>query len=228
MTTRRRHRTRLLQDGDLLQVAIVAFFVCFFSAGLVYLAYFAHVFQVARRSACQPRRADTWLVFGKHAPGGQVDADFAARIERVIALWPSQRPRHLFLLGGGADGEMTEAEVAHQALAVHLPLAETCLHLEKESRDTLQNLRNARQLLQQLPEQGPVALLSSRYHLARCALFARQLGLDAETCAAEARLRWNLRTLRCLLGEAGYVCLLDIGTRWARLTGSARMLARVT
>ena len=31
-----------------------------------------------------------------------------------------------------------------------------------------------------------------------------------------------------IAGEAGYLCLLDIGTRWARLTRSRRMLDRVT
>jgi hypothetical protein len=31
-----------------------------------------------------------------------------------------------------------------------------------------------------------------------------------------------------IAGEAGYVCWSDIGTRWARLIGHRRMLARVT
>src|SRR3546814_19703764 len=35
------------------------------------------------------------------------------------------------------------------------------------------------------PGRLQVTLLSSRYHLARCALFARQLGFDAELCRSE-------------------------------------------
>jgi hypothetical protein len=31
-----------------------------------------------------------------------------------------------------------------------------------------------------------------------------------------------------MAGEAAYVCWADIGTRWARLIGAQRMLARVT
>jgi hypothetical protein len=73
-----------------------------------------------------------------------------------------------------------------------------------------------------------VTLLSSRYHLARCALFARQLGFDWELCAAEPTLHLGPRTLARIAGEAAYVCLGDIGTRWARLIGHQRMLARVT
>ena len=62
------------------------------------------------------------------------------------------------------------------------------MQLESESRDTLQNLRNARVMLGE-GMRSRVTLLSSRYHLARCALFARQLGYDWELCAAEPRLR---------------------------------------
>ncbi|PJK09324.1 hypothetical protein CO614_06850 [Lysobacteraceae bacterium NML120232] len=228
MTSRTRHRASLMLDLDVLHVGLIATLACVLSAGLVYLGYFWHVVQVARRSRCQPRHRNALLLFGKHAPGGHIDADFSARIQRVITLWPEYRPERLFLLGGGAAGDLTEAEIAHAALARHIHIHPQALHLERQSRDTLQNLRNARSLLADTPHQGPVTLLSSRYHLARCALFARQLGLEAELCAAETRLQWSLLTLWRLLGEAGYVCMLDLGTRWARLIGSQRMLARVT
>ena len=101
------------------------------------------------------------------------------------------------------------------------------MQIESQSRDTLQNLRNARLLLGE-GMRTRVTLLSNRYHLARCALFARQLGFDWELCAAEARLRMGPATLWRLAGEAAYVCWIDLGTRWARLIGNRRMLERVT
>ncbi|HJR72739.1 MAG TPA: YdcF family protein, partial [Luteimonas sp.] len=131
------------------------------------------------------------------------------------------------LLGGGPPGVASEAEVARAALWARGIAADAPLRLEAASRDTLQNLRNARELLPRT-EIPRVTLLSSRYHLARCALFARQLGLDWELCAAEARWRWSPVALWRIAGEAAYVCLTDLGTRWARLIGSHRMLARVT
>ena len=51
---------------------------------------------------------------------------------------------------------------------------------------------------------------------------------SAPVCAAEPRLSWSPRMLLRLAGEAGYVCLTDLGTRWARLVRNARMLERVT
>jgi len=228
MSSRIAHRASLMIDRDVLHVGSVALAACVLSAGLVYAGYFVHTFRVARSAPCHPRAGRCLLLFGKHAPGGRIDADFEARIDRAGALWRSHAPERMVLLGGGPDGQPTEAEVARAALIARAAVDESVLHLERASRDTLQNLRNAREVLRAAAHQGPVVLLTSRYHLARCGQFARQLGIEAELCAAEPRLTLTPRTLWRLAGEAGYLCLLDIGTRWARLIRSRRMLERVT
>jgi uncharacterized SAM-binding protein YcdF (DUF218 family) len=222
------HRRRLFLDRDVLHAGVVAATACTLTAGLVYLGYFVHVVRTARRAPIRPAHARTVLVFGKHAPDGRLDADFAARIARAHDLWRERAPQTIVLLGGSAPGHPAEAEVARDALHAAGIAADAPLQLEKASRDTLQNLRNARDLLDDEARRAPVTLLSSRYHLARCALFARQLGLDAELCAAEPALRWTPTTAIRLAGEAAYVCWVDLGTRWARLTRNRRMLARVT
>ena len=133
---------------------------------------------------------------------------------------------------GGAPDQPSEAEVARAGLFARGLAVDTPLWLEAQSRDTLQNLRNARDLLDAgLHVDGArqrVTLLSSRYHLARCALFARQLGFDARLCAAETTLELGPRMLMRIAGEAAYVCLTDIGARWARLIGHKRMLERLS
>lgn len=232
MSSRIAHRFSLFSDPDVLHAMAVSAAACVFSAGLVYVAYFVHVLRVARNASCVPEHGQCVLVFGKHAPRGRIDRDFDARLERAARLWHERTPHTLVLLGGGPPGVASEAEVARAALWARGIAADAPLQLEAGSRDTLQNLRNARQMLAQAPPQtaglGRVTLLSSRYHLARCALFARQLGFDWELCAAETRLRWSPGTLWRIAGEAAYVCCTDLGTRWARLIGSRRMLARVT
>lgn len=233
MTARIVHRLGLFSDRDVLHAMAVAGAACVLSAGLVYVGYFVHVLRIARKAPCLPawessERGDCVLLFGKHAPQGRVDVDFAARIQRAAQLWRERPPRSMVLLGGGPAGQPTEAELARAQLIAHGVAADAPLLIEAESRDTLQNLRNARALLGAMADRGRVVLLSSRYHLARCALFARQLGVDAQLCAAEARFQPTPRNLWRLAGEAGYVCLTDIGTRWARLIGHRRMLARVT
>ncbi|GAA4789977.1 YdcF family protein [Lysobacter hankyongensis] len=226
--TRLDHRRRLFLDRDVLHAGVVAGAVCVLSAGLVYLGYFAHVVRTARRAPTAPARGDTLLLFGKHAPGGRLDADFAARIGRAAEVWRTRPPRVIVLLGGSAPGHPAEADVARAALLAEGVADDAPLRLEKTSRDTLQNLRNARTLLADAAHGGPVVLLSNRYHLARCALFARQLGFDWELCAAEPALRFTPTTVFRLAGEAAYVCWIDLGTRWARLIRHRRMLERVT
>lgn len=232
MTTRASHRLRLFADRDVLHSGAVALCACLLTAGLVYVAYFLHVWRTARRAPCLPETGECVLLFGKHAPQGRIDRDFEARLDRAVSLWQVRPPGHVVLLGGGAAGEPTEAEIARKHLFARGIAPDASLQLEAQSRDTLQNLRNARSLLGPGLQAGAaprrVTLLSNRYHLARCALFARQLGFDVELCAAEAELRVGPRMALRLAGEAAYVCWSDLGTRWARLIGHERMLSRVT
>jgi uncharacterized SAM-binding protein YcdF (DUF218 family) len=227
MSSRSAHRRALFGDLDVLHSGAVAAAACLFSGGLVYLGYLLHVLRVARSAPSRPERGDCVLLFGKHAPHGRIDRDFDARLDRAVSLWHARPPGTLVLLGGGAANEPSEAEIARRELLARGVDAGDALRLEGQSRDTLQNLRNARDLLRDGAAGMCVTLLSNRYHLARCALFARQLGFDWELCAAESRFSWTPRTLLRIAGEAGYVCWSDIGTRWARLIGHDRMLARV-
>ena len=241
-TSRTAHMLALVGDRDVWHSGVVAGAACVLSLGLVYVGYFVHVLRIARKAPCVPERGECVLLFGKHAPAGLIDHDFEARLDRAVSLWRERPPASMVLLGGGAPGEVTEAELAQRGLLARGFGADTPLQLESRSRDTLQNLRNARTMLSSelpagdvvvtlvpvAPGQLQVTLLSSRYHLARCALFARQLGFDAELCAAEPRLQLGPRTLLRIAGEAAYVCWSDLGTRWARLIGNRRMLSRVT
>lgn len=227
MASRLAHRIRLFIDRDALHALTVAAAACALSVGLVYVVYFVHVLRIARNASCLPARGECVLLFGKHAPRGRIDADFEARLARAAALWRQRPPRHLVLLGGGPPGAVSEAELARAALFARGLAADVPLQLESRSRDTLQNLRNARELLRADVSLGPVTLLSSRYHLARCALLARQLGFEPELCAAEPHWRWHPVALWRVAGEAAYVCWADIGMRWARLVRHRRMLARL-
>ncbi|GEM_PF-258377 len=220
-------RRRHFGDRDVLHSAGIALLACLLSGGLLYLAYFVAALRVALRRAGPPRRAHTLLLFGKRLAAQGIDAEFATRIARLHAVLGADPQRRVLLLGGHSGHGLSEAAAARQELE-RLGLPDGVrLDLETGSTDTLENLRNARELLGSEAHR-PVALISSRHHLLRCLLLARSLGFDAEPCAAEPRLPWQPRYLGRLALEAGYCLWLDIGTRWARLIGHRRMLARVT
>jgi len=226
--SRRAHQWRLLRDPHAWTALGVAGAACVFSFGLVYVGYFLHVLRTAWRAPSLPAGDGCLLVFGKHAPGGRIDGDFRVRLQRAADVWRRQPTRPLVLLGGGFGDADSEAELARRGLLEEGVSPDATILLEPESRDTLQNLRNARELLRDRPQAGPVVLLSSRYHLARCALFARWLGYEHELCAAEPRLPWRPGTLWRIACESAWVCWVDLGTRWARLVGLRGMIARVS
>jgi len=212
---------------DILHSLAVSALACVATGGLLYLAYLIHTLRVAMRAPHASQSAELVLVFGKRLQQGQPDADFLMRLQHAHRLAQEQPARTLVLLGGRTDPGLSEAEAGLALLQTWgLPERARVL-LEDQSQDTLQNLRHARELLGESAGRR-VLLLSNRYHLARCAQLARQLGFDHALCAAEPTLKLDARLAGRLCTEAAYLCWLDIGTRWARLIGHRRMLERVS
>ncbi len=226
----RRHR-RYLGDRDVLHAAAVSALVLLLSAGTVWLAYLIHVCRVAARSPLAPPRRMITLVFGRRLEREVPEHDYRQRLQRALALAQSQHTDHLLLLGGASAGQVSEASAGHAWLQQQGLPAGVRVELEQNSADSLENLRHARQLLQELSADTglpPVALVTSRYHLARCLLLARRLGLNGVPIAAEPSLPRRPRYVALLLMEATYLMWIDLGLRWADLIGHRRMAARIS
>lgn len=218
----RRGPWQRLSDADVLHAFAIAFLACAATGGLLFVWYFARTLRIARTAPIAMSHARTLFLFGKRLVHGRADADYRARIGRAHEQMVARRCERVLLLGGASRGA-TEAAVARQALLQLGVPAGVELMLEETSIDTLENLRNARDLLAPFGR-TKVALLSSRYHLARCALLARHLGFEFELVAAEDRFVPSLARLRRLVLEAGYILCADVGARWARLIGNRRLL----
>ena len=220
---------RYLRDRDALVTLLVTLLVLLLSVGLVWLGYLIRVWRVASRSSLVPPRRMVVLIFGRrleqHAPGH----DYQQRLQRGLSLAQAGQAEQLWLLGGCSDGQLSEAAAGLAWLQQHGLPTQVRVELEQESVDSLENLRHARSLLQaQYSQLPPVALVTSRYHLARCLLLASQLGFEGVPVAAEGALPLQPRYLGRLLMEASYLMWIDIGIRWARLIGNQRMTARIS
>jgi len=216
---------------DLLHVAVVVGVAMVLSLGLVWVGYLVFVWRVAARSALAPPDRRDVLVFGRKLAGDRPERDYQQRLARALALAQAGQVERMLLLGGCSGGRISEAEAGLAWLRAHGLPAGLAPRLEQASTDSLDNLRHARSLLRHeehteaLP---PVALVTSRYHLPRCLLLARWLGFAASVpVAAEERLRLDRRIALRLLAEAAYVMWIDLGLRWARRIGAARLLMRV-
>jgi uncharacterized SAM-binding protein YcdF (DUF218 family) len=189
----------------------------------------SYVLAIATRAGVRVRPTAAWLVFGKRLLSGRPDADFELRLARLQALRTEHPQVRTLILGGrSADDSRSEARAGAEYLEVLAGRKLEDIQLEERSRDTLENLRNAMRALQGSPASLPVTLISNRYHLARCGLLARHLGLHSQLCAAEAHWRWSGQGLLRVCSEAGYICWFAIGKRWIKLIGSERMLSRIS
>lgn len=214
----RRGPWRTLPDRDILQSLAVAVLASVATAGVLPAGYFVWAWHIAVVAPKQPRRGRSLLLFGKRLVSGGVDADFRARVARAHEAMRAGACDRVILLGGASTGSRSEAAAAFAELQRLGVPAGVDILLDETSLDTLENLRNARGLLG-VHAREPVTLLSSRYHLPRCAFIARSLGLDYELCAAEDTFVARGGSMRRLALEAAYIMWTDIGLRWARLLG---------
>lgn len=221
---------RYLADLDVWHAAVVSALALALSGGLVFVGYLAHVLRMAWCSPLRPPSPMVVLVFGRRLERDEPEADYRHRLRRALALVREAQTEQLLLLGGASGGSISEASAGHRWLLREGLPSDVSVWLEHESTDSLENLRQARGLLRgedagaPLP---PVALVTSRYHLARCQLLARRLGFASVPVAAEPRLRLTPRALRLLLLESAYLMWIDLGVRWASLIGHTRMASRI-
>lgn len=213
--------------GDGFAMLALSNLVIVASAGLLWLVLLRRVHGVARRTPCLPAPAGHLLVLGMRLKGGEVAAGYAARLDRAAALMAVNPACKALLLGGTTDaGPHSEALAGQRYLAAR-GVAPARLLLEDRSRHTLENLREARQLLA-AGNFDPPLLVTSRYHLARSAAIAEGLGLPHRLCAAEPELNLDAPTMLRLLKESYHLHWYYTGKLWARLTGNRKMLARIS
>jgi vancomycin permeability regulator SanA len=166
-------------------------------------------------------------VFGRKLRAGAPDRDYRQRLDRAADLFRRDPSLRLLLLGGATtSGGMSEAQAGlNYLLTLGLPRS-LAPRLEQSSRHTLENLRHARDLLRGAPP-APLILLSSRYHLARCARIAEGLGMTHGLCAAEDRMSFDAATLARCAVEALFLLWYQTGRAWARASGNRAMLGRI-
>ncbi|SKB85855.1 YdcF family protein [Luteibacter sp. 22Crub2.1] len=226
----RRGVWRYLSDRDILIAAFVTVVVFVGTLGLVYVAHVINVWGLARRSPIAGGHRRALLIFGRRLVDDLPEADFTERLARGRENVLAGAADRVLLLGGTSGGSVSEAEAGRRWLVAAGWPVDVPMTLEQLSIDSLENLRHARELLRPSGEGGlpAVWLVTSRYHLARCLYLARRLGFDASPIAAEPRLALSGRYVVRMLMEAGYLMWIDIGMRWAALTGNRRMAARIS
>ncbi len=208
-------------DRDALFVLLISILALIGSAGGFLALIMVRILYLARTAPCSlPAPDAVGLVFGKQLVNNHPDPEYIARLDRLIDCGIG----NAILMGGRSPGnDISEALAGLRYLQMQ-GISMRSVHLEQDSRSTLENLRNSRELIRK----RTAVIISSRYHLSRCSILAKSFTIRHELCAAEADFPFNAKTLAKCLIEAFYIHWFYSGKYWATLTRNRRMIAKIT
>lgn len=159
--------------------------------------------------------ADYVFVLGARVyESGQPSAALVSRLDRARAYLDEHEDAVAVLCGGQGDNEpMPEAE----AMRIYLTargVPESRLLIEDQSRNTIQNIDNAKALIEQMQGGEPyqVLVVSSDFHCARARRLMLHAGLDAYALPAHTPYLAQRIVLRCR--EYGSILGLMLTGRW--------------
>lgn len=144
--------------------------------------------------AVPPEPCPTMIVLGCQVRGTTPSLLLSYRIQ-AAADYLTAHPETVAVLSGGiGSGEdISEAECMCRALTAK-GIDPKRLYLEAESTNTQENLRFSKALMEREGLTGPVAVVSSDFHIYRALQMAEDIGLDAQGLAACSKYRFSTPT----------------------------------
>jgi uncharacterized SAM-binding protein YcdF (DUF218 family) len=194
------------------------------SGGLTFLICWTIVLKFSRLPAAQAAEADVILVMGARLNSGKMTREFQARLDEA-ARHVSTRP--VIVLGGMATGDGPTEAAAGKNWLVARGLDEKKVFAEESSRNSLENLTNARALMRRHNFRRPL-LVTSRHHLARSSILASGLGISHNLSPVDYPPMWHPASLARSLFEAVMINWYYVNRTLARVMGHSGMLARIS
>ena len=129
-------------------------------------------------------RADCMIVLGARIrPDGQMSHALQYRCETALRLWREGLAKTIFLCGGQCTMDPCPEAGVMKAFFMGNGVPENCLIVEDQSTNTIQNLRNAKTIMD-ARGYSCAAMITSDYHLTRALWIARDVGIDVWGIAA--------------------------------------------
>lgn len=194
------------------------------TGGVTLLICWTIVLKYARNRAVPAEDVEAVLVLGAMLQRGRITADFRARLERAMRF---PEDSTLIILGGVTDRSKVSEAAAGRDWLVRQGTSETRIVLEDESRNTLENLVYAREILGVRGVERPI-IVTSRYHAARSSILATGLGIAHDICPADRPSFFHPAAFVRSLFEALMINWYYVGKFWAKLTRHSGMLSRIS
>ena len=131
-----------------------------------------------------PEKSDCIVVLGAHVwMDGRLSNVLTYRCEAALDAWRNGVAPAIIVCGAQGSGEPTTEAAAMRAWMIGHGVPEDAVVAEDRSVNTLQNLENARAIMEARGWKK-AAVCTSNYHLRRALWLARDVGLDATGIAA--------------------------------------------
>lgn len=218
-----RYKNKIDLDGY--SMLVVSTLVMIATAGISYLFCFRKIFNTAKNTPHHCNENAMVCVLGKKLINEKPDNEYVSRLQRASHILSNNNDTQILLLGGKTgDANISEA-FAGQEFLLQKNIEPSRIYLEEASRNTLENIKNAIDLL--VEKDKKIVVITNRYHLARAKQMSNGFGLEVDICAAEDKLNINLATLFKLMIEALHVHWYISGHYYAHLTNNSRIIKRV-
>lgn len=167
---------------------------------LVWAIVFAAVCICAQKDR-PAQSADCIIVLGARVwPSGRMSNALRYRCEKALELWRTGISENIIVAGGKGDDEpAAEADVMREYF-IQNGVPEEKVIAENTSVNTIQNLRNAREIMRQ-KGWGTAAVVTNDYHVQRALWIARDADVTAFGVAAPSPDRLSTR-LFCRFRES--------------------------
>ncbi|QOY61626.1 YdcF family protein [Thermophilibacter immobilis] len=171
-------------------VSILELFVwegMWFSFTLVALLLYSWLYRALPRR----RTYDFIVIHGAGLSGTELTPLLAGRVDKALELWERQGRGGLLVVSGGqgSDEEISEAEAMYRYLTLRKGIPAGSIVKEERSTTTMENLRFSKELMDARADGAPYrcAVVTSDYHVFRCAEYAHELGISADGVGSHTR-----------------------------------------
>lgn len=168
-------------------------FLCFaleglwFSFSYVALLLYAWFYRILPRH----HRYDFIIVHGAGLMGTELTPLLAGRVDKAVEVWEHQKCFGKILVSGGQgrDEEISEAEAMKRYLVRERFVDPSDIIVEDASTTTMENLANSKAIIDAQTGGKPyrAAVVTSDYHVFRCAEYAHELGIPADGIGSHTR-----------------------------------------
>ncbi len=220
-----KHSKAIGTDG--IAMMLLSTLIILITGGLSYFYFLYKTFSMAKNAPSYISDTEILLLLGMRLKKNNVNKLYRQRLDKAEELLSSQPDLKVIIPGGlTGNASITEAQAGKNYLTNKNISAERII-TEHQSRHTLENLKSARELINEMGL-TKIALLTNRFHLYRALTLARGFKIYAKPCAAENIFSYKPGNIIKIFIEAFFNHWYTVGKAYAFATKNKHMINRIS